>query len=315
MANDSYKVMDLKALRCLWATGRHSSLTKAGIELGISEAAVSQRIKSLQQHLGVKLYESRGGKVRLTPAGEHTLGMAIRLFDELKDFEAAVAEDAAAGTLTLSTHEPVLRYFLPDIVKQFTEGCPLARLQLLSRPFKETNRLVQSNEADLGIITEHRLSEDLVFHPICTYKAYLLIPKSHALMRRGQPAMQDLLTEEIVSRYPLIVAETDDPEHDPIRSVLQDRGLPYNVRLEAGTEETVKHYVAQGYGLAVVSGMCLTEEDSRVFTALQIPDDLWKGTTYGVIRRADKYLTQALSDLLSLLGIPMDRAPTNNAAR
>ena len=103
----------------------------------------------------------------------------------------------------------------------------------------------------------------------------------------------------------MIVAETHDPEHDPIRNVLRERGLPYNVRLEAGTEETLKHYVAQGHGLAVVTGLCLTDEDSRVMTALQIPDDLWKGTTYGVIHRADKYLTQTLNYLLSLFGISL----------
>lgn len=301
----SYDVLDLKALRCFWATGRHNSLTQAGIELGISESAISQRIKALEQHLGVKLYEARGGKVQLTPAGQHTLDMAIRLFDELAEFEVAISAEDTVGTLTLSSHESVLRYFLPDIVKQFAERYPLTRLQLLSRPFGETIRLVRSNEADLGIIPEHRLSQDLVFHPLQTYKAYLLMVRGHPLTRRGLPTIESLLTEEIVSRYPLIVAETDDPEHDPIRNVLEDQGLPYNVAIEAGTLETLKHYVAQGLGLAIVSGMCLTEEDNRALTAIQIPDDLWEGTTCGVIRRADKYLTPTLSDFLCLLGISL----------
>jgi len=303
MAKDPYEVMDLKALRCFWATGRHGSLTQASIELGISEAAVSQRIKALEQYLGVKLYESRGGKVRLTPAGQYTLDRAISLFDELKAFEETVAEQDATGMLTLASHEPVLLYLLPEIVKQFSEKYPMARLRLLSRPFKETLRLVQSNDADLGIVPEHRLSAELVFHPIRTYKAYLLIPKDHPLMRKGPPDIHDLLTEQILRRYPLIVAEADDPNHDPIRRVLQDRRLPYNVSLEAGTFETLKHYVAQGHGLAVISGLCLTEAESPALAAIQIPDDLWEGTTYGVIRRADKYVTPTLKHLLSLLGI------------
>ncbi len=303
MGEDPYDVMDLKALRCFWATGRHGSLTQAGIELGISESAVSQRVKALEQYLGAKLYESRGGKVRLTPAGQHTLDMAIRLFDELAEFEAVVSEEDAAGTLTLSSHEPVLRYFLPDIAKQFSARYPLTRLQLLSRPFRETIRLVKSNEADLGIIPEHRISRDLVFHPLRTYKAYLLMVRGHPLTRRGLPTIESLLTEEIVSRYPLIVAETDDPEHDPIRKVLEDQGLPYNVRLEVGTVDTLKYYVSQGQGLAVVSGMSLTEEDRRSFVVLQIPDELWEGTTYGVIHRADKHLSTPLAGLLALMGV------------
>ena len=90
-------------------------------------------------------------------------------------------------------------------------------------------------------------------------------------MRRGPPAIRDLFTEDVVSRYPLIVAETGDPDDDPIRNVLRQRGLPYNVALEVGTFETLKHYVAQGHGLAAVSGMCLGDEDRRVLTAIQNP--------------------------------------------
>ena len=69
MTTDAYDVMDLKALRCFWATARRGSLTQAGIDLGISEAAVSQRLKALERHLGVKLYESRGGRIYFTLGG------------------------------------------------------------------------------------------------------------------------------------------------------------------------------------------------------------------------------------------------------
>jgi LysR family glycine cleavage system transcriptional activator len=79
VSDDPYDVMDLKALKCFWAMAKNLSLTKAGIELGISEAAVSQRVKSLEQRLDAKLYEARGGRVKLTPAGERTMEMAVEL--------------------------------------------------------------------------------------------------------------------------------------------------------------------------------------------------------------------------------------------
>jgi DNA-binding transcriptional LysR family regulator len=56
MDRSAYDVMDLKALRCFLSVARHGSLTKAGIELGISEAAISQRVKALEGDLGIKLY-------------------------------------------------------------------------------------------------------------------------------------------------------------------------------------------------------------------------------------------------------------------
>ena len=57
MSKEPYDLMDLKALLCFEAMARHGSLTKASIELDISDAAEPQRIKSLEKHLGAKLYE------------------------------------------------------------------------------------------------------------------------------------------------------------------------------------------------------------------------------------------------------------------
>ena len=77
MPRGTYDVMDLKSLWCFLTAARRSSLTKAGIDLDIAEAAVSQRIKSLETHLGAKLYQSRGGRFQLTAAGERTAQLAV----------------------------------------------------------------------------------------------------------------------------------------------------------------------------------------------------------------------------------------------
>ena len=47
MSKEPYDPIDIKALRCFETMARHGSLTQASIDLGISDAAVSQRIKSL----------------------------------------------------------------------------------------------------------------------------------------------------------------------------------------------------------------------------------------------------------------------------
>ncbi len=89
MANDLYDVMDLKALRCFWAMARHRSLTRAGIELGISEAAVSQRIKSLEAHLGTKLYEATIMRYPLVSTEEEADRSAIETIAIPEEFGGA----------------------------------------------------------------------------------------------------------------------------------------------------------------------------------------------------------------------------------
>ncbi len=308
MPKSPYEVLDLKSLRCFWATAKLGSLTRAGIELGVSEAAISQRLKALEKYLGTKLYESRGGQFRLSQAGDRTMEMAIGLFDRLEQFESGISDERALGTITVATYEPVLRYLLPDIAQQFSLHRPLARLRLFNRTIKETVDLVRLNEADLGIIPERPVPRELNFHAWKSYKAYLLLPRGHPLTRKGLPSMRDLLKKEIVMRYPLIVPESESGD-SRTADALRREGIPYNVGLEVGTIESVKHYVARGLGIGVVTGICLTEDDDEALVAIEIPEELSGGTTYGVILRKDKYLSSPLEGLLSILGISTDAGP------
>ena len=305
MSKEPYDPMDLKALRCFEAMAKHGSLTQASIELGISDAAVSQRIKSLEKYLGIKLYEARGGKVRLTEAGYRTKALATRIFDELAEFTDEIGNEESRGTVVLSAEPPILRYQLPRIVESFRQERRLAHLRLLSRGTSETIELVRRNEVDLGVTYNRRsMPPEVVFHPWRTFKAYVLVPRGHPLARRKVPTMEDILTEETLSRYPQVVAEIDNREQLRVRNTLERLGLPFNVALEVGNFETVKYYVAHGHGLAVVPGMCLSSEDESIFHIIEVPEEFEGETTYGVLLHRDKYISSALGALLTLMKVP-----------
>ena len=280
-------------------------MTAAGIELGISEPAVSKRVKSLEGYFATKLYESRGGRIRLTQPGQRVLDMAVGLFDRMDEFERELDGQEAAGAVTVSAQDPVQLYVLPAVVGRFARDYPRVRLRLVSRPASQTVELVRRNEADLGVIPRRPIPDGLVFHPWRTFSAYLLIPPGHPVTRRGKlPAVEDLLNYANVMRYPLIVPETQEGETQRVGEALNRLGLPFNIAFEDGTLETVKRYVALGMGLGVVSGICLSAEDRGQMMAIEIPDHFGGETTYGVAMREDKYVTAALGALLSLMEVP-----------
>jgi DNA-binding transcriptional LysR family regulator len=300
MDRSAYDVMDLKALRCFLAVARHDSLTKAGIELGISEAAISQRVKALESDLGVKLYEARGGRVRLTSQGERTRSFAASLFDEIKGFEHDLSHSPETGEIVLSTHDEILGYLLPDCVEQFSRAHPLARLRLLARPVEETLRLLKANEVDIGVVPQRELPAELRFELIATFGAYLLMPKGHPLVRLARSNFNSLLNEETIRRYPLIVAEVQI-EGYVVKETFERLKLSLNVGMEVGTLETAKRYVSRGLGIAVVSGLCVTEEDRSRLEVVAIPSELDADAYYGTAIRHDKHQSPLLKDLLRLL--------------
>ena len=93
------EVWDLRALRCFLSVARHNSLTRASVELGVSESAVSQRLKSLERAMGLKLYESPGGRFRITPTGSRLIEMAVDVFNRIDGFRAELGAGQPAGSL------------------------------------------------------------------------------------------------------------------------------------------------------------------------------------------------------------------------
>ena len=300
MPRGAYDVMDLKSLRCFFAVARHNSLTRAGIELGISEAAVSQRVRALESYLGTKLYESRGGRVQLTVAGERTGQLAVSIFGEIEALESAVTGAEDTAEITLSSHDSVLRFLLPDRIEAFSRAHPLARLRLVARPVGETLLLVRANECDLGVIPRRPASDDLNFTEIATYPHCLVFQKGHALARRARADFRSLPGDGTAGRYPLVMLEVQR-EDTRLAQAFAEHGLPFNVGLEVSTVDTLKHYVARGLGIGIVSGVTITREDHARLDVVEIPAELGGTTNYGVTLRRDKHRTALLKSLLTVL--------------
>jgi len=292
--------MDLKALKCFFAAAKHSNLTQAGIELDIAQAAVSQRVKSLETYLGAKLYESPGGKFRLTAAGERTAQLAVSLFSEIEALEHAVGGAQETDEIVLASHDSVLRHLLPEKVETFHRVHPLARLRLIARPIAETLRLVRFNECDLGVISQAQIPAELSFHAIATYPAYLVLPKGHALARRAREGFQAMLSDAMTGRYPLVILEVQR-EDRRLQEAFERHNVPFTVAFEVSTTDTLKHYVARGMGIAVISGFSVTQEDRTRLEVIAIPEEMGGASTYGVVMRRGKHRTALLKSLIAIL--------------
>ena len=307
MDKDPYEVLDLKALRCFFFVAKHASVTRAAIELGIAGPAVTQRVQQLEKVLGVKLYEARGGRVRLTPAGEHALTFAVSLFDEIEGFQQSLRKSEESGELVVSAHDAILGYLLADAVEKLKRAHPLARLRLLVRSIEETIREVRMNEADLGIVPVRQLPKELVFRTIGTWRACLLIAKGHPLSRRALADFSSLLNEETMSRYPLVVLEAQQGG-GVFGETFARLNLRPNIGLEVGSLDTLKRFVARGMAVGVGPELWITDEDRLRFDVIPVPPELRADSTYGVVMRRDKHKGPLLKDLLGLLDNIVARA-------
>jgi len=236
MPSNLYDVMDLKALRCFWAVAKYGGFTQACIELGISEPAVSQRVKQLEQYLGAKLYEARGGRVRLTPCGTRTMQKAVAIFEDLDDFERTIESHIENVTITIATFDHALRYLLPDVVERFIKIYPRARLDVLARSYEDIILNVRTNEADMGIFLEQPIPKDLWYEKIASYPAYVILPKGHTLSNHANINFNSLLSSELLYKHPFIVSE-DQLRAGTLKAFFKQRNLPLVIGFKVSTIE------------------------------------------------------------------------------
>lgn len=89
-------MIDIQPLAILREIDRTGSLTLAADKLCLTQSAVSHAIRRFEARHGVKLWEREGRTLRLTPAGDYLLGLALRVLPQL-EHGAAVLDDYARG--------------------------------------------------------------------------------------------------------------------------------------------------------------------------------------------------------------------------
>ncbi|UTW12698.1 LysR family transcriptional regulator [Marinobacterium rhizophilum] len=300
MKREPYDVLDLKALRCFYAMTKHGSITQAGNELGISDAAVSQRLKALESYLGIKLYESRGGHVTLTAAGDRTFSLASSIFDVIETFEDAIGQGDVAGDVSIVTNDAIARYLLPDKIDALYRVHPLAHVKLVIRPVEESIRLVRMNECDLGIIAKRKLPRELEFNLIQQYPSCLITPKGHPLAKRARQDFNSILSREVLMQYPLIVMDRTQ-EGKRLDEALVQLNLSLTPTLELGSSDTLKHYVIRGLGVGLISSLSIVPDDEAHLDIIPVPSELNSEVSFGVIMRHDKFVSPLLASFREML--------------
>jgi LysR family transcriptional regulator of beta-lactamase len=127
-------------LRAFEASARHLSFTRAGIELSVTQAAVSQQVRSLEQRLGVALFRRLPRGLRITAEGEALLPVVSDAFDRL----ATTLDRVEAGQ--------VRELLLVGAVGTFAVGWLLPRLAAFrqAHPFVELRLSTNNNRVDLA---------------------------------------------------------------------------------------------------------------------------------------------------------------------
>ncbi|GAB3013095.1 LysR substrate-binding domain-containing protein [Bowmanella dokdonensis] len=245
------RLRHLPSLRCFAAAARHQSYSRAAEELAISQAAVSQQIRSLEQALGVKLFFRQGRQMQLTSRG-HTLARHVeQAFDTLLTGLNKLRCEQEAGVLTVTTTGSFASMWLMPRLWKFSLMHPGISVRVMASPQLEDLRHA---DIDVAIRQGERLAEGLHQEVIIQDPVYAVC--STQFMREQQLSHPQQVRD-------CLLVEGHDPgpfswrrwfelagvavEPDKLRSVVVD------------TWEMSINAVAAGHGLCL-SATCMAGE-------------------------------------------------------
>ena len=239
--------MNVHHLELFYYAARHGGIAGAvrAIPYGIQQSAVSAQIASLEETLGVKLFQRR--PFLLTAAGAELYGFIEPFFGKLETMEKSIRA-AAEPQLRIAAPSVVLHDYMPEILERVRARFPDFRLHLHEAARVEAERLLAAQEIDFAItLIEQKARPGLRMRPLIELPLVLLAPKRSRITEARQLWEQDKIEET------LITFSQEDPVQVHFQRELEKRDVEWFCGIEVNSARLIECYVAigQGIGLAV----------------------------------------------------------------
>ncbi len=184
----SSRLPPLKPLRAFEATARTGSVTSAAEELNVTHSAISHQIKALEISMGLKLFDRRSQKLKLTPQGALLMPAVSGAFKEIASAAAQMSRQTTSGRLSVSCPPALLSFWLMPRINQFTEQYPDIQLVLHSSVDKS---LVYSPSIDVSILYGEAPRTDCWLRMWAQFDLFPVISPTH-LNRQSIRTLKDL---------------------------------------------------------------------------------------------------------------------------
>ena len=256
-------------------------MTRAAEYLFSSQPSVSQQVRSLERELAVALFERRGARISLTPAGRRLYRLALPVvmaMDRLPDTFADRYHESHAGELLVAAGQSTAAFVLPRYIERFRERHPGTRVHVRCGGGRQRLEWLRAWEVDVVLGAMDVTPSDLLFRRIFSCSHVLITHEDHPLAGRETFEMREL------APFPTVLPRTGHYARQMMDIHMRLHGFVPVVAAEVDGWNAVKRYVEAGVGVSVVPDVCLTPRD-RVS---RIPmDHILPAMRYGMLVRPD----------------------------
>ncbi|SFI93456.1 DNA-binding transcriptional regulator, LysR family [Terrisporobacter glycolicus] len=252
--------MNTKQLEYFISVAESLSFTKTAEKFYISQTAVTQQIKALEEHIQVTLFTRSKRRVELTPAGKVFLSEARTIIKNINDAIEKTQQFANGlfGTLSIGILIGYEKNKLQQYLKKFSHTYPNISMEICTNEMTEHLNLVKDNLMDLAFVInpENQPLKDFEYKTVERYSLVALLPPDHPLYNEDYIDLIDLQNEKFI-----FVKETGDEygQKSMIQNRYREAGFVPNVVQRSNDLNTIESMVASNMGVSILPSFCVID--------------------------------------------------------
>lgn len=239
----------LEYYRIFEAVARNSSFSLAAQELYITQPAVSQSIRRLENELGTELFMRTSRGVVLTQSGKvlyDYVGQALSLISGAENHMSGL-QSLERGALNIGASDTLCRHYLLPFLHDFHEKYPSITLKVTNRTSGETVELLKQGEVDLGFVnTPTQAGANM------TIKALLPLHDTFVYSPRHFPDTARTLDLAEVAALPLMMLEQESSTRKYLDAIFREQGIKLRPQIALGSHDLLLSFAEIGLGVAAV---------------------------------------------------------------
>lgn len=282
--------INFELYKIFYHTAKAKSFSAATDTLHVSQSAVSQSIKSLEEKLGSKLFFRKNREIKLTAEGEILFKHIEQAYNFIKTAEHKIyqTQNMERGEIRIGASDTVCKYFLIPYIEKFIKNYPNIKIQVINRTSSQIEEILKKGLIDFGIVTLPVQDSNKIHHEeFLTVKDIFVASDKFSMLKNQETDIKTLAS------YPLLMLDRGTSTRRNIDSYLSSKGIGIVPEIELESIDLLVEFAKIGLGIALV----LKES---------VADELKKGTLFEVKLKED--ITLRKLGIITMKNVPLSRA-------
>ncbi|MFO7575620.1 MAG: LysR family transcriptional regulator [Bacteroidales bacterium] len=235
---------------------------KASEKLHITQSALSQQIKQLENLLGVFLLDRINKKVVLTDAGHVFYADSVRVLNKIDSAinNLELFKEGKEGQIKIAFVASAMDSILPELFSRFHDEHPDVRLYLSEMTNKEQLETIRSGGADIGFVRTNQVGHDMIFKSVLKETLTLILPADHHLNKDNFTDVGQVKDE----RYILLPNDYSPSYFQQILSLCADQNFQPRISHISTHVPTIFKLVENKMGLSIIPTSSATGNNPNI---------------------------------------------------